>query len=335
MNVLVTGGCGFIGSNFIRHLLKRQDGYQVTNLDMLTYAGNPANLEDLQGDPRYTFVQGDIGDRTVVEQVLGAGVDAIVHLAAESHVDRSILDATDCVRTNVVGTQVLLEAARQWGVRRFIQVSTDEVYGSLGAIGRFTEESPLAPNSPYAASKAAADLLVRAYVQTYGVPAVITRACNNYGPYQFPEKVIPLFITNALEGQSLPVYGDGQHVREWLFVEDHCEGLERVLRAGRVGQIYNLGGGQECTNLELAHLIVRAVGLSEAAIRLVRDRPAHDRRYALSSAKMATELHWRPRTLLAEGIARTVAWYQQHTIWWQRLKDERYRAYYRQQYGQN
>jgi dTDP-glucose 4,6-dehydratase len=335
MNVLVTGRCGFIGSNFIWHLLKRQDGYQVTNLDMLTYAGNPANLEDLQGDPRYTFVQGDIGDRTVVEQVLGAGVDAIVHLAAESHVDRSILDATDCVRTNVVGTQVLLEAARQWGVRRFIQVSTDEVYGSLGAIGRFTEESPLAPNSPYAASKAAADLLVRAYVQTYGVPAVITRACNNYGPYQFPEKVIPLFITNALEGQSLPVYGDGQHVREWLFVEDHCEGLERVLRAGRVGQIYNLGGGQECTNLELAHLIVRAVGLSEAAIRLVRDRPAHDRRYALSSAKMATELHWRPRTLLAEGIARTVAWYQQHTIWWQRLKDERYRAYYRQQYGQN
>jgi dTDP-glucose 4,6-dehydratase len=332
MNVLVTGGCGFIGSNFIRHLLKRRDGYQVTNLDTLTYAGNPANLEDLQGDPRYTFVQGDIGDRTMVEQVLGAGVDAIVHLAAESHVDRSILNATDCVRTNVVGTQVLLEAARQWGVRRFVHASTDEVYGSLGAIGRFTEESPLAPNSPYAASKAAADLLVRAYVQTYGVPAVITRACNNYGPYQFPEKVIPLFITNALEGQWLPVYGDGQHVREWLFVEDHCEGLERVLR---VGQIYNLGGGQECTNLELAHLIVRAVGLSEAAIRLVRDRPAHDRRYALSSAKMATELHWRPRTLLTEGIARTVAWYQQHTTWWQRLKDERYRAYYRQQYGQN
>ena len=335
MNVLVTGGCGFIGSNFIRHLLQRRDGYQVTNLDTLTYAGNPANLDDVQGDPHYTFVQGDIGDRTLVEQVLGAGVEAIVHLAAESHVDRSILDATDCVRTNVVGTQVLLEAARQWGVRRFVQVSTDEVYGSLGPLGRFMEDSPLAPSSPYAASKAAADLLVRAYVQTYGVPAMITRACNNYGPCQFPEKVIPLFITNAIEGRSLPVYGDGQHVREWLFVEDHCEGLERVLQAGRVGEIYNLGGGQECTNLELARLIVRAVGLSEAAIQLVKDRPAHDRRYALSSAKMATELHWRPCTPLAEGLARTVAWYQQHTTWWQRLKDERYQAYYRQQYGQN
>jgi dTDP-glucose 4,6-dehydratase len=220
-------------------------------------------------------------------------------------------------------------------VRRFVQVSTDEVYGSLGAIGRFTEASPLAPNSPYAACKAAADLLVRAYVQTHGVPAMISRACNNYGPYRFPEKVIPLFITNALEGRSLPVYGDGQHIREGLFIEDHCERLERVLRVGRVGEIYTLGGGQECTNLELSRLIVRAVGLSEAAIRLVKDRPAHDRRYALSSAKMATELHWRPRTPLAEGLARTVAWYQQHTTWWQQLKDERYRAYYRQQYGQN
>jgi dTDP-glucose 4,6-dehydratase len=333
VRVLVTGGCGFIGSNFIGHLLRQRDGYQVINLDALTYAGNPANLEDLQGDPRYTFVQGDICDHTLVAQVAGAGVDAIVHLAAESHVDRSVLDAADFVRTNVVGTQVLLEAARKHGVSRFVQVSTDEVYGSLGPVGRFTEESPLAPNSPYAASKAAADLLVRAYVQTYGVPAVITRASNNYGPYQFPEKVIPLFITNALEGRQLPVYGDGQHVREWLFVDGHCAGLERVLRAGRTGEIYNIGGGQACTNLELAHLILRALGVSEDAIRFVKDRPAHDRRYALNSEKMAAELGWRPRVTLAEGVARTVGWYWEHMTWWQRLKDASYRSYFRQQYG--
>jgi dTDP-glucose 4,6-dehydratase len=333
VRVLVTGGCGFIGSNFIGHLLRQRDGYKVINLDALTYAGNPANLEDMRGDPRYTFVQGDICDRALVAQVMGTGVDAIVHLAAESHVDRSILDAADFVRTNVIGTQILLETARMHRVSRFVHVSTDEVYGSLGPVGQFTEESPLIPNSPYAASKAAADLLVRAYVQTYRVPAMITRASNNYGPYQFPEKVIPLFITNALEGRELPVYGDGLHVREWLFVDDHCAGLERVLRAGRVGEIYNIGGGQASTNLELARLIVRDLGLSEEAIRFVKDRPAHDRRYALSSEKMAAELGWRPRVPLAEGLARTMAWYREHMTWWQQLKDASYRAYYRQQYG--
>ncbi len=334
MKVLVTGGCGFIGSNFIRYLLRRGNGYRVINLDALTYAGNLATLADVHSDPRYTFVQGDICDRGVVDEALASGADAIVHFAAESHVDRSILGPADCIRTNVLGTQVLLEASRKRHVARFIHVSTDEVYGSLGPDGQFSEESPLAPNSPYAASKAAADLLVRAYLQTYGIPAIITRASNNYGPYQFPEKMIPLFITNGLEGRELPLYGDGQHVREWLFVEEHCEALERVLQAGRVGEIYNIGGGQECTNLDLARLIVRAVGVSEEAIRFVKDRPAHDRRYALSGAKMAAELHWRPRVPLAEGLARTVGWYREHPSWWQPLKGARFQAYYRKQYGE-
>jgi dTDP-glucose 4,6-dehydratase len=333
MKVLVTGGCGFIGSNFVRYLLQQADDYQVMNLDALTYAGNPANLADLQGHPGYTFIHGDICDRNLVEDVMASGVDAVVHMAAESHVDRSILDASVFVRTNVLGTQTLLNAARDARVSRFVHVSTDEVYGSLGVDGQFTEESPLAPNSPYAASKAAADLLVRAYVHTYGVPALITRASNNYGPFQFPEKVIPLFLTNALEGRELPIYGDGQHVREWLFVEDHCAGLLQVLRQGKVGEVYNIGGGQECTNLELARLIVEAVGASGTLIRFVHDRPAHDRRYALSSEKMAAELGWRPQVPLAAGLARTVAWYRQQEQWWRQLKDGRYQAYYRQQYG--
>jgi dTDP-glucose 4,6-dehydratase len=334
MKVLVTGGCGFIGSNFICYLMQQVDDYQVVNMDALTCAGNPANLADLWENPRYRFVRGDICDRPLVEHLITSGVDAIVHMAAESHVDRSILDPAGFVRTNVLGTQTLLEAARKGSISRFIHVSTDEVYGSLGPVDQFTEQSPLAPNSPYAASKAAADLLVRAYVQTYGVPAIITRASNNYGPYQFPEKVIPLFVTNALDGRELPTYGDGQHVRDWLFVEDHCEGLMRVLQAGRVGEIYNIGGGQECTNLELARLTVHAVGVSEEMIRFVKDRPAHDRRYALSSEKMAAELGWQPRVTLTQGLARTVVWYREHGPWWRKLKGEGYQAYYQRQYGQ-
>jgi dTDP-glucose 4,6-dehydratase len=334
VKILVTGGCGFIGSNFVRYLLRQTDDDQVVNLDALTYAGNPANLSDLEGDPRYTFAQGDICNHSFVESVMASGIDAVVHMAAESHVDRSILEASAFVRTNVMGTQALLDAAREARVRRFVHVSTDEVYGSLGPEGRFTEESPLAPNSPYAASKAASDLLVRAYVQTYDLPAIITRASNNYGPYQFPEKAVPLFLTNVLEGLELPVYGDGQHRREWLFVEDHCEGLLRVLRGGRIGEVYNIGGGQECTNVELARLIVRAVGASEALIQLVKDRPGHDRRYALSSDKMAAELGWKPTVSLAEGIMRTVGWYREHEPWWRQLKDARYRSYYRRQYAQ-
>ncbi|HSF30548.1 MAG TPA: dTDP-glucose 4,6-dehydratase [Candidatus Tectomicrobia bacterium] len=333
MKILVTGGCGFIGSNFIRYLLQQTHGDQVVNLDALTYAGNPANLADLDGHPRYQVVPGDICDRALVNQAMTSGVDAVVHLAAESHVDRSILEAAAFVRTNVEGTQVLLDAARDARVHRFVHVSTDEVYGSLGPTGQFTEESPLAPNSPYAASKAGADLLVRSYVQTYNLPAIITRASNNYGPYQFPEKVIPLFLTNALEGHQLPLYGDGQHVRDWLFVEDHCAGLLRVLQGGRVGEVYNIGGGQECTNLELARLIVQAAGASEALIQHVKDRPGHDRRYALSSEKMAAELGWHPRVTLAEGLARTAAWYRAHEAWWRPLKEGQYRSYYERQYG--
>jgi dTDP-glucose 4,6-dehydratase len=333
VKVLVTGGCGFIGSNFIRYLLRHIERYHIVNLDALTYAGHPANLQDLEGDPRYTFVHGDICDRPLMENLLSDGVDAVVHMAAESHVDRSILDATAFMRTNVLGTQTLLEAARHSHIARFVHVSTDEVYGSLGPVGQFVEDSPLAPNSPYAASKAAADLLVRAYVQTYGVPATITRSSNNYGPYQFPEKVIPLFLTHALEGRELPVYGDGQHVREWLFVEDNCAGLQRVLQDGRVGEVYNIGGGQECTNLDLARLIVQAVGAPERLISFVTDRPAHDRRYALNCEKMSRELGWRPRLTLTEGLAQTVAWYRAHESWWRELKNQDYHAYYQQQYG--
>jgi dTDP-glucose 4,6-dehydratase len=333
VKILVTGGCGFIGSNFIRYLLHQSAGYQVVNLDALTYAGNPANLEDLHGEPRYTFVHGDICDRVLVDEVMTSGIDAVVHMAAESHVDRSILDASAFVRTNVLGTQTLLDAARKAGIGRFVHVSTDEVYGSLGAVGHFTEASPLAPNSPYAASKAGSDLLVRAYVQTFGMPAVIVRASNNYGPYQFPEKFIPLLITNALDGRPLPIYGDGQQVREWLFVEDHCAALLRVIHSGQPGEVYNIGGGQECTNLELARLIVQAVGASEGLITFVQDRPGHDRRYALCSDKMAAEVDWRPRVTLADGLARTVAWYRQHAAWWRQLKDASYQAYYQRQYG--
>jgi dTDP-glucose 4,6-dehydratase len=333
VKILVTGGCGFIGSNFIRYLLQQSAGDQVVNLDALTYAGNPANLEDLQGEPRYMFVRGDICNRALVAEVMASGVDAVVHMAAESHVDRSILEASAFIRTNVLGTQTLLEAARQAGIGRFLHVSTDEVYGSLGPVGYFAEESPLAPNSPYAASKAGSDLLVRAYVQTFGLPAVITRASNNYGPYQFPEKFIPLCVTNALDGRPLPIYGDGQQVREWLFVEDHCAALLQVLYGGRVGEVYNIGGGQECTNLELARLIVQAVGASEGLITFVQDRPAHDRRYALCSDKLAAEVGWRPRVELEDGLARTVGWYRRHEAWWRQLQDAGYQAYYQQQYG--
>jgi dTDP-glucose 4,6-dehydratase len=333
VKILVTGGCGFIGSNFIRYLLHQGEAYQIVNLDALTYAGNGANLQDLHGEPRYTFAQGDICDRPLMEHLMADGVEAVVHLAAESHVDRSIHDAAAFVRTNVVGTQTLLEAARQAHLARFVHVSTDEVYGSLGPVGRFSEASPLAPNSPYAASKAASDLLVRAYVQTYGLSAVVTRSSNNYGPYQFPEKAVPLFITNAMEGRALPVYGDGQQVREWIYVEDNCAGLLRVLQDGRVGEVYNIGGGQECANIDLARLIVQAVGAPERLISFVTDRPAHDRRYALSCEKMAAELGWQPRVTLVEGLARTVAWYRAHESWWRTLKNKDYQAYYQRQYG--
>jgi dTDP-glucose 4,6-dehydratase len=313
--IVVTGGCGFIGSNFVRYLLETDPAAQVINLDRLTYAGNPANLADVAKDRRYRFIQGDIADPDCVRAVVTAGVDAVINFAAESHVDRSIQDSGPFVRTNVVGTQVLLDAARAGSVRRFLQVSTDECYGSLGPTGAFTEESPLAPNSPYAASKAAADLLVRSYVHTYGLPALITRCSNNYGPYQYPEKVIPLFITRLLKDEPVPVYGDGLNVRDWIHVRDHCAALDRVWRHGRVGEVYNIGGRCERTNLELTQALLAATGKPASLIRYVADRLGHDRRYAIDCRKIEAELGWRPAIPFAEGLRATVGWYLEHQGW--------------------
>lgn len=330
---LVTGGCGFIGSNFIRFLLRSRPDMRVVNLDALTYAGNPENLADLAEDPRYRFVRGRIGDADAVARALGDGADAVVNFAAESHVDRSLQDSSVFLETNLMGTQELLESARRARVRRFLQVSTDEVYGSLGDEGAFTEESPLKPSSPYAASKAAADLLVAAYHRSFGVPAVITRSSNNYGPYQFPEKLIPLFLSNAMEDKPLPVYGDGRNVRDWIFVEDHCAGILAALDRGRDGEVYNLGGGQELTNLDVTRAILGAVGKPETLIRFVPDRPGHDFRYALDSAKARRALGWAARYTFAEGMRATAQWYREHREWWERIKSGAYADYYRRQYG--
>lgn len=330
--ILVSGGCGFIGSNFVLHLLETRKDVEVINLDKLTYAGNLANLSEIEGDSRHRFVRGDICDEALVGRLLADGVDTIVNFAAETHVDRSIQDAAPFILTNVGGTHVLLAAARKNKVRKFIQVGTDEVYGSLGPSGRFTEDSPLQPNNPYSASKAAADLLVRAFQRTYGMDAVITRCTNNYGPFQFPEKAIPVFIGNALEDRPIPVYGDGLHVRDWLFVEDHCRAIEAVMEYGRAGEVYNVGGGNELPNIELAHLILRELKKPESLIQFVRDRPGHDRRYALDSSKLSRELGWKPLVSLAEGIPRTVRWYCEHQDWLRRVQSGEYREYYRKHY---
>ena len=333
MRILVTGGAGFIGSNFIRYLLTKGPDAAVVNLDKLTYAGNLENLADIEGDPRYRFVKGSICDVELVGGLLGTGFDALVNFAAESHVDRSIQDARAFVETNVLGTQILLEACRRRRIERVVHVSTDEVYGSAGPTGRFTEESPLAPNSPYAASKAAADLLARAYHRTYGLPVIVTRSSNNYGPYQFPEKVIPLFITNALAGAPLPLYGDGLHVRDWLHVEDHCEALALILMKGRPGDTYNIGGHCERANIDVARLILRALGKPESLIAHVTDRLGHDRRYALDFGKLEGELGWRSHIPFETGLQDTVRWYETHERWWRRVKDGEYREYYQKTYG--
>jgi dTDP-glucose 4,6-dehydratase len=313
--VLVTGGCGFIGSNFIRYLLEHDPDVTVVNFDALTYAGNLANLADVADHPRYRFVKGDVANPEAVRASLGRGTHSVIHFAAESHVDRSIHDSGPFVRTNVVGTQVLLDAAQAARVTRFIHISTDEVYGSLGPTGAFTEETPLAPNSPYAASKAAADLLVRSYAHTFGLPAVITRCSNNYGPFQFPEKLIPLFVTNLLRGDPVPVYGDGGQVRDWVHVRDHCAAVYRVWRDGRPGEVYNVGGRCERTNLELTDALLRATGRPASLIRHVPDRPGHDRRYAIDCAKIERELGWRPAVPFEEGLRQTVEWYRSHPEW--------------------
>jgi dTDP-glucose 4,6-dehydratase len=323
--LLVTGGCGFIGSNFIRHLLETDASIAIVNFDALTYAGNLANLSDLAANSRYRFVKGDVADRDAVQAVVRSGVSGIIHFAAESHVDRSIQDSGPFIRTNVVGTQVLLDAAKEFQVARYVQVSTDEVYGSLGPTGFFTEETPLAPNSPYAASKASADFLVRAAHHTHGLDTVITRCSNNYGPYQFPEKPIPLFITNALAEIALPVYGDGMQVRDWIHVHDHCRGIAAALRRGRAGEVYNFGGRSERYNMDVTQAVLKLTGKPKTLIRHVTDRLGHDRRYAVNCDKAEKELAWTQTVTFEQGLADTVNWYKTNTTWVDRVRSGAYR----------
>jgi dTDP-glucose 4,6-dehydratase len=335
MKILVTGGCGFIGSNFIRYCLTSYPDYTLINIDKLTYAGNLENLSDLSRSPHYHFIRGDITDASRVEELISKGVEVIVNFAAESHVDRSIEDPSAFMRTNVHGTFVLLEAVRKVFPKqriRFLHISTDEVYGSLGETGAFTEATPLAPNSPYAASKTAADMLVRAYHHTYGIPTLITRCSNNYGPYQFPEKLIPLMISNALEDKELPIYGDGMNVRDWIYVEDHCRALDVVLHRGKEGELYNIGGRSERANLTVAKTILDRLGKPHSLLRFVTDRPGHDRRYAMDFSKIERELGWRPSVSFEEGIHLTVEWYQNHPEWWKKIKTGEYLEYYNRMY---
>ena len=347
-NILVTGGAGFIGSNFIQYILDHQkDLVLLVNLDALTYAGNLENLKAVEQDARYRFVKGDVRDKELVEQLFQKyDFDTVVHFAAESHVDRSITDPEVFLTTNILGTHTLLEAAKSaWkcepdnkhskdyreGVR-YLQVSTDEVYGALGKTGMFTEATPLAPNSPYSASKASADMLVRAYYQTFGLPVNITRCSNNYGPYQFPEKLIPLMIHNARHDKPLPVYGDGMQIRDWLHVKDHCAAIAAVLEAGRPGEIYNIGGNNEKANLEIVRLILKELDKSEELIQYVQDRPGHDRRYAIDNTKITTELGWRPAYTFEQGIHETILWYLQNTGWVERVTSGDYQTYYTRMY---
>ena len=355
MKILVTGGCGFIGSNFVRHVLKRTDHIQVINVDLLTYAGNLANLTDVQKDfpERYRFIKGDISDKELLQQIFETSdVDGVAHFAAESHVDRSILGPEAFVRTNIYGTFNLLETCRRFWLsnhseplraRRFLHISTDEVYGSLGSTGHFTEHTPYDPSSPYSASKAASDHLVRAYFRTYGLPTIITNCSNNYGPYQFPEKLIPLMIHNAMKGMGLPVYGDGGNVRDWLHVEDHCTALQRVLEKGVPGESYNIGGNCEKKNLDLVHFICDFLDdrlgpfkgqARRTLIRFVTDRPGHDRRYAMDASKIMKELGWRPQVPFEEGLRQTIEWYLENTQWVEAILDGSYMVYYEKQYGE-
>lgn len=332
--ICVTGGCGFIGSNFIR-LIHEQRDWQIVNLDALTYAGNAANLADIENSERYTFVHGDICKREDVNKAFD-GANAVIHFAAESHVDRSIIDSTPFVTTNVLGTQVLLDAARELNVSKFLHVSTDEVYGTLpidNPEARFSETTPIAPNSPYASSKAASDLLVRAAFETFGLNVMITRCSNNFGPYQFPEKVIPLFISNLLENKQVPLYGDGLNVRDWIHVIDHAEAILAVLEKGKAGEVYNIGADNEQRNIDLTHALISAMGKDESSIEYVQDRAGHDRRYAIDSTKMKNEIGWQAtRSAWPEALADTVKWYIENRAWWEAIKSGAYLDYYKQQY---
>ena len=332
MKILVTGGAGFIGSNFIRYIFAQHPDYRIINLDRLTYAGNLDNLSDVEKNPRYGFVKGDICDQDLVTSLVKEKVDAIINFAAETHVDRSLYDPRIFIETNVLGTQVLAESALKYKIKKFVQISTDEVYGSLGSKGLFTEQSPLLPNSPYSASKAGADLLIRSYLRSFGLPAIITRCCNNYGPYQFPEKLIPLFISNAVTDQSLPIYGDGLYVRDWIYVEDHCSAIDVILHRGEIGEIYNISSNVEMTNLEITHLILKNLKKPESLIKHVKDRPAHDRRYALDSSKIRKELGWKPSFSFEQGMKRTIDWYIENKSWWEKIKSGEYLKYYEKHY---
>jgi len=335
-NVLVTGGAGFIGSNFVKYMLGKYD-YTIINYDKLTYAGNLENLTDIEKNPNYKFVKGDICDREMVEKTLKEySVDTIVNFAAESHVDRSILGSREFIVTNVLGTQTLLDVAKTIGIEKYLQVSTDEVYGSLPEDKKeilFTEKTPITTNSPYSASKASADLLCNSYYHTHKFPVLITRCSNNYGPYQFPEKLIPLMIAKALDGQKLPVYGDGKNVRDWLYVEDHCSAISEVLHKGRIGEVYNIGGNNEWYNIDIVKIILKLLGKTEEQITYVKDRPGHDRRYAIDSTKIQTELGWKPSYQFEGGIEATIKWYVENENWWRKVMSGEYLKYYEKNYS--
>ena len=326
MKLLVTGGAGFIGGNFIRYFLRRYPGSQIVNLDKLTYAGNLKSIEDLKGNPDYRFVQGDIGDARLVLELMKEKFDVIVNFAAESHVDRSISDASAFLDTNIQGTYNLLQNAREEKVSLFLQVSTDEVYGSLGKTGYFTEKSLIQPNSPYAASKASADLICRSFFETFSFPVIITRCCNNYGPYQFPEKLIPLFITNLIENRSVPIYGDGMNVRDWIYVEDHCRAIDAILRKGLPGEVYNIGSRQEMTNLDITNIIMTRLDKPQSCKAFVKDRLGHDRRYAIDPYKLESDIKWSPSYSFDKAIDLTISWYQDNENWWKPLKEKSFKS---------
>ncbi len=331
MKILVTGGLVFIGSNFIRYILNKYPDYEVVNLDKITYAGNPENLKDVENNSRYKFVKGDICNKELVNELVSKEkFDGIINFAAESHVDRSILDPDAFIKTDILGTHSLLQSAREHNLQKFIQISTDEVYGSIEK-GRFDEQSPIKPNSPYSASKAGADLLAQAYFKTYGLPVLITRSSNNYGLFQYPEKLIPLFITNLIESKKVPLYGDGLNVRDWLYVLDNCSGIDIVLHNGEIGEVYNIGADNEKTNKEITEIILKELGKDKSAIKYVKDRPGHDRRYALDSSKLK-KLGWKPKYDFEQAIKETVQWYKDNPQWWGKIKSGEYLEYYKQQY---
>jgi len=319
LKLLVTGGAGFIGSNFIRYMLNKYDIYEIINLDCLSYAGNLNNLKDIELNTNYNFVKGDITDKDLIDRIVSKGINCIINFAAESHVDRSIREPDIFIKTNIVGTHILLESARKYNIKKFIHISTDEVYGTLGNVGRFNEDTPIAPNNPYSASKASSDLLARAYFKTYGLPITITRCSNNFGPFQFPEKFIPLVITNAIEGKKIPIYGDGKQIRDWIYVEDHCRAIDLILHKGKSGEVYNIGSYNEITNINLVKTILKELNKSQELIEFVEDRPGHDRRYAMNSIKLR-ELGWKPKYNFNSGLTTTIDWYVSNTAWWKYLK---------------